>query len=243
MRQARKPTWQSRLKDNRKYTLQEIREASDKSLIERLLEIQNYSSTTLRSFEWAQTATCLRVTRDLGRNTEDASEPDLQEVTVSLLHPGSRYIAVSYCDKPSKAEPAMDKEYTILRKSSRRPELSKVRAYVLDRVVEFSGHHGIENFWIDDDCLGETNRMDAINGMDVVYRRATKCVGLLSSILGTDGDVRILDLFLQGHFITFHGKSNEVILDPRVESQQLRKLCHLLQQIFSDKWWSRCWIF
>lgn len=243
MPRNRETTWQSRLRDDRKSSLQQIKESSNRSLIERLLEVQEYSSVSLRSFDWAHTATCLRVARSSKRKTDNGSKLNLQETTVDILRPDSTYIAVSYCNRVSTSEPKTNKKYQILRKGLQKPEPSEVGAHVLDRVINFSRRHDIADFWIDDDCLGQTNRMEALNGMDMVYRQAAKCVGLLSVTLSTEPDAQLLDRFLQGRFMEFQGEHRKPILNSQIKPGQVRKLCDLLRRIFSDGWWTRCWTF
>lgn len=237
------PTWPQKLVDDRKYTLEEIRAANHKPLIERLLEIQTYASTNLRPFEWAHEVTCLRLADKPSWNMKSGSDVYLQEVTLDILCPDSRHLAVSYCNQPSPSEPIMSQKYNILRKGLAEPQNSKARAYVFYRVLNFSRRHDIDKFWIDDDCLGTVDRAKAINGMDTVYRKATKCVGLLSVTLHTREEACLLDAFLSGRFTTLRGRCNQAILQSQVDERQLRGACSLLGRIFSDDWWNRCWIF
>lgn len=212
-------------------------------MIERLLEIQNYTATSVRPFDWAHRTTCLQIANEANWNTALGPKPDLQEVTVDILHADPRYIAVSYRNKRGKNEPKIDRVYTIQRKESVERGTNKARAYVFQRVISFSLHHCIDKLWIDEDCLDEQDKIEAINGMDIVYRKATKCVGLLTIALHTEDDACVLDSFLSGEFTVLQGKHNQAGLNPQLDKRQFRKLCHLLRRVYSDRWWTRCWTF
>lgn len=233
----RLPKWSEVLVDDRKWALEEIQQARHKPLIEQLLQIQAHMSMNPRSFRWAHSVTCLRLVDNSKWNSKWNSEVGstiLQEVSLDNFSPASRYVAVSYCNERGLSEPTIDREYSILRKGCTEPQISEARAYVYHRVVNFSRRHSIDKFWVDDDCLGHTDRIEALNGMDIVYRKATKCVGLLSVRLHTEDDVGLLDMFLSGGHRILCDNSKQAIPNPLIGEEQLRKICRLLERIFLD---------
>lgn len=107
-------------------------------------------------------------------------------------------------------------------------------------------HHHLEGFWIDEECLDksdEAKHLEAINGMDVVYRRSRLTVGLLETDIGSKQDLHLLDEFLKGKYVEVDTARAPVRIIPNVDLGRLNLLVRLLQRILSDRWWQRCWIF
>lgn len=118
----------------------------------------------------------------------------------------------------------------------------------MDRVIRVAQAHGITNIWIDRECIyqregdGEKHPRDqelGVQVMDLVYQRATKAVGLLTTALMHQDEVDTLAILLNGDM--FDSNSSEYpTLKPWVSTAKVQML---ILRLLSDPRWSRAWIF
>ena len=72
---------------------------------------------------------------------------------------------------------------------------------MLNRVVSYLEARRMDTVWIDIACIDQANpdkKAGAINSMDLVYKNATKSVGLITTPIYTNTGVQLLRLLLDG---------------------------------------------
>lgn len=246
MSQRSKEFLDRHVQDDRQYSLRKILQKSEKKLIEALLDIQEYVTSELRSFDWAEELICLRIPNSTLKDCNRQAGGLLQQTVTSLCKGNFSYAAVSYCCEPSNSDNDAVRNYSVEDIGFRQPRTARVRDEVLDRAIEFVQYHGLDGFWIDEECLDKSDyvtHQKAIHGMDLVYRKSRKNLGLLDVPMRTEQDIHLLDQFLQARFVETNGARGHVRLVPNTCPERLHKLAHLLDRILSDRWWQRCWIF
>lgn len=110
----------------------------------------------------------------------------LERQMINPLHEYHRdYVAVSYTwEESSQSDmPAAIHEYCVQSRDKLAFIASKVRDGVLARVIKYVEYRGIELFWIDQECIEQTDseeKQAAMQSMDQVYSLSKFPVGLLS---------------------------------------------------------------
>ena len=203
-------------------------------LVPALLAIAKYAEKVDKAHSWATDLRCLRDIHRPGCRFEEMCNFDLTEP----------YVAVSWTWQHSMHEDqAHGKFFIIDAQGNERP--SGVRDSILDRVTKYIRHHDIDIFWIDKECIDQaesSQKVRAINSMDIVYKNATKSVGLLSTPILTRGGQRLMRALMSGNFATMNPEGRYVLL-PHVSLSQVSKMLTLLSSLAGDVWWSRAWTF
>lgn len=229
---AQAPDGQSEhVRDDRSDSLNAILQHSKKSLISALLELQHHATSELRVFGWTKELVCLRVVNDIYTTHECQSHRLLRSTMVPLSRFSTSYAAVSYCWEPPGDKSQAPQAHHIDDDRYVEPRPARVRYQVLDRAVRFVQHHHLDGFWIDEECLDESNtvkHLQMINGMDLVYRRSRINLGLLDVGIYCQQDLNLLDLFLQGKFVETNEARALVQVRPNTSSRCLRQLLPLL---------------
>jgi hypothetical protein len=105
--------------------------------------------------------------------------------------------------------------------------------------------HKLDTFWIDKACIDQRhpkNKAKAINSMDLVYQKADKSVGLLSSrIYSSNGALMLADL-LDG-YLASEDDLRQFCFRPSVCHRTINKVLRILQDLTEDHWWKRAWIY
>ncbi|KAI1504459.1 heterokaryon incompatibility protein-domain-containing protein [Biscogniauxia marginata] len=226
------------------------REATSQSIISAVLGIQKFKVTRDK---WIRSLECLYLPAE---GDEDEDEPGGKRRWVdngpsiasyvppvlrrSYLDPvsdpdgGRDYVAVSYTWDPSEEEDEDVQGFGSYRIESRRAgessSPSQVRDVVWDRVLQYADYVDCENIWIDSECVDQNDQAvkeEAIQNMHIVYSLSRRPIALLTRAIKT---VDELDLLIG------------LLLDdirPKDEAAVLR----LLDDITSDRWWTRAWTF
>jgi hypothetical protein len=116
---------------------------------------------------------------------------------------------------------------------------------VLDRTVEYLKAHNIVTFWIDKACIDQANpikQAEAINSMDLVYKNATKTVGLLSTQIYSSAGARLLASLLDGD-LSFEDGAGDFQFCSVICTETIAKVIHILEDLTDDSWWNRAWIY
>jgi hypothetical protein len=230
------------MQDVRRKPLKTISGIHRLSLVSELRVIQKHALPVEKAHEWAENLLCLRYDASLGlhlRRIYDRST-------------SCRFLAVSWTREPSIREDRKWGKYSISltrgERSSRditQPKAFRVRNSVLDRVVNYMKVHKLDTFWIDKACIDQKDpkkKAKAINSMDLVYRKADKSVGSLSSrIYSSNGALMLADL-LDGD-LTLEDDHGQFRFRPGVCHSTVQQVLRFPQDLIGDNWWKRAWIY
>jgi len=237
-------------------SLSEIRHKSNADLISRLLDIQKHVTLGKKSIQWATNLRCLcwvRPSRKSHRTAGDRqnirSAKTLRRNRIIIRQPRESYIAVSCPWRLPEDESSARGRYTILSAGVGEDTPSNVQDVVLDRVINFAARHGVYSFWIDRDCIDQTDSLQntekemAIQSMDLVYGHSRYPLGLLFLRLDSEEQLYLLLGILVRRFITVPCNHQYPLLEQGVSRGTASKVLELLHLITSDLWWDRAWIF
>lgn len=192
-----------------------------------------------RSFSHFNTLRCLSAT---AVDPKKQTRPDLS--LIELSRQDRNFAAISYVWDATEHEDPANGSYRIILKSGRtRP--AQVRDIVLDRVIKYIASQGISSFWIDQECINQANkrlRAEAMQSMDVVYRRSRCPVGVLSVPLTRQRHVNHLQKLLTGSLAEDVGDRHGRV-QLLISFSKAYKVLQTLFRIMCDPWWTRRWIF
>jgi hypothetical protein len=120
---------------------------------------------------------------------------------------------------------------------------NKVRDIVLNRVIKYMEYRGSELFWIDQECIDQDDNKGkdvAMQSMGSVYSLSNLPVGLLSVPIESEEHLDLLTELLDGDLVKDNGEQKRQLLVTRARAWIALEF---LNQLTSDKWWSRAWIF
>ncbi|KAI5920018.1 heterokaryon incompatibility protein-domain-containing protein [Camillea tinctor] len=226
------------------------RDATPQSLISAVLDIKKFAITREN---WIKSLECLYLPAE---EDEEEDEPGGKRRWIdngpsiasyvapvlrrSYLDPvsdpegGRDYVAVSYTWEPSDDTELVDQGVNSYRIESRRAGESsmpsRVRDVVWDRVLRYAEYVECDNIWIDRECIDQDNPSEqetAIQNMHLVYSLSRRPVALLTRSIRTAGELDLLASLLLDE------------VRPKDEPALLR----LLDDITSDRWWTRAWTF
>ena len=229
-------------RDDRLTKFEDIPALRRSSLVSELRAIQKHAEPVEKAHEWADDLLCLRREASHGNRFR------------KVLNRGRRrkFIAVSWTRQPSVHEKSSDGKYSVL--SPRRVKFGKtveqrdalhIRNSVLDRTVKYLEAHDIDIFWIDKACIDQANpikQAEAINSMDLVYKNATQTVGLLSTPIYSCTGAQLLANLLDGD-LSFEDNAGHFHFCPDICTETMSKVIHILEDLTSDGWWDRAWIY
>jgi hypothetical protein len=244
------------MQDDITSSLSEIRHKSNADLISRLLDIQKHVTLGKKSIQWATNLRCLywvRPSRKSHRTAGDRQDirlaKTLRRNRIIIRQPRESYIAVSCPWRLPEDESPARGRYTILSAGVGEDTPSSVQDVVLDRVINFAARHRVYSFWIDRDCIDQTDSLQntekemAIQSMDLVYGHSQYPLGLLFLRLDSEEQLYLLLGILVRKFITVPCDHQHPMLKQRVSRGKASKVLGLLHLITSDLWWDRAWIF
>ncbi|KAI0013427.1 heterokaryon incompatibility protein-domain-containing protein [Xylariaceae sp. FL0662B] len=226
--------------------LGQIRDRTTSSIVDSVLAIKRHA--VLRD-NWLKSLECLYLATDdeepsgkrrrMANGSVASASPELLRRRyldpVSDAENGRDYVAVSYTWPTPEEEDETEAEtmgsYRVeSRKAGEPAELSNVRDEVWERVLNFAYHMDCENIWIDRECIDqqdETEQEAAMQSMHLVYSLSKRPVALLTRAIET---VQELDLLTS-------------ILCGVVAAEDERPALELLDDITSNRWWTRAWTF
>lgn len=244
------------MQDDITSSLSEIRHKSNADLISRLLDIQGHATLGRKSIQWATKLRCLcwahpgrKSYRIAGDRQDIRSTKTLQRNRIFILQLRESYVAVSCPWRLPENESSAQGGYTILSAGVGEDTPSNVQDVVLDRVINFAAWHRVYSFWIDRDCIDQTDSPQntekemAIQSMDLVYGHSQYPLGLLFLRLDSKEQLGLLLGILVREFIMVSCDHQYPMLKQEVSQGTASKVLELLRLITSDLWWDRAWIF
>jgi hypothetical protein len=198
-------------------------------LVDKLLQVQGYIRPNSKFSDWVQNLTCLSI---LPKNSksfrlQQISDPD----------GAKNYVAISYAWKTMPEEAPDFGNYTI----EPAGKSSRVRDEVLSRASKYARHVGVDYIWTDRECIAEDQEEEAMNSMDLVYKRSLHPVGLLATVLSQASQMCLLRELLEGDLAC--EKNNALRLKSSCNDSTIERIMSLLGLISQDLWWKRAWIF
>lgn len=209
------------------------------SVVDKMIEIQvDYKETNKKFIKWAENLKVLSVVFGRKNTLLETRIPDK-----SLDRPRN-YVAVSYSCKPMRGENTKRRGYTIMpeRRSQRKNEVLDV---VIFRAIRFAKHVDSPLFWIDQECVDQSNKREkqkAMDSMDLVYSKSKHPVGLLSIVLSDPKDIYSLRKLLCGKTVSSRWQEDSWALAD-CDDETSARMTHLLERLREDRWWDRAWIF
>ena len=221
--------------DDRRQTLREILSRRNSSLAGELREIQKHAQCVEKAHRWAASPLCLLYQR--------ASQTCFRVIRNRRLN--QNFVAISWTWAPSIHEDPTSGKYSILHANAGKRESSDIRNSVLDRIVKYLEHVNIDIFWIDRVCIDQHDsqrKAQAMNSMDLIYRSATKSLGLLTTPIRTKAGLQLFELLVSGDLC---GKSEacRYVFRYGINGNIITKVIRILQDIQKDVWWNRAWVF
>jgi hypothetical protein len=161
-----------------------------------------------------------------------------------------KYVALSYTWVPSVHEDDKSGRYCVEGWDGNYLEPSKVRNCVLDRVLGYMHHFGVDFLWIDAHCIRQdtcgvddcdhhfccVQKRDGIQAMDLVYQLSEYPVALLGWPLKASIELDVLRLILSGKLVDDEERLSG---EPSTHREALK----LLSNITQDRWFERTWTF
>lgn len=230
-------------RDDRRKKLWSLPCLRQKSLVSELCEIQKYAQTAEKAHEWAKELLCIRYENsDSGHQFRETYKHALQR----------DFVAISWTRQPSRWESPVSGKYSVLPPHENlnsgtpvRVRALGIRDCVLDRVVKYLRACELDTCWIDEVCIDQgdmVTKSKAINSMDLVYKRARRSLGLLSSPIRSNNAARLLESLLDGR-IAFEDDRGRFRFKQRVRKKTIVTLLHTLEALTGDDWWKRAWIY
>lgn len=96
---------------------------------------------------------------------------------------------------------------------------SKDHDCVLDRVIKYAEYHGVDQIWIDDDCINQDNPDEhemAMQSMDLMYSSSQCPVGLLTKPVESQENLGLLGVLLRSSFLETSDHQHAPALIPRI---------------------------
>jgi hypothetical protein len=228
--------------DDRHKTLDNVMRLRRSSLVSELRFIQKHALPVEKAHQWAKDLLCLRY---------DASHSPC----FRKFHNYStrlKFVAVSWTREPSLREDPRWGKYSVLpmhgkgsSETTIQPQTLHVRDVVLDRVVSYLEAYKLDTFWIDKACIDQKDskrKTRAINSMDLVYKKADKSVGLLSSRIYSSSGARMLGALLDGH-LSDENNLGQCQFRPGACDRTIAKVIGVIRDVTGDPWWKRAWIY
>ncbi|KAG9570912.1 hypothetical protein KCU71_g970, partial [Aureobasidium melanogenum] len=163
--------------------------------------------------------------------------------------PCEHFLAISYPCPPAnmKSPPAATYDYRrqFGNGNSTVWDASKPPDETMDRAIEYARAADIRQIWVDKACIAQFGAEEAegalpkehqltVQAMDLVYQRATGCIGLLEGRISENGWLDALDRF----YVMCQNKSpaDDDNL-PRIVENLLRLLQHMANDRFNERAW------
>ena len=230
-------------------SLRDIRDQPPHGLVSHLLEIQEHRVTGPKWLEWARNPLCLcriseKTNRKRRRGDDGTQVFNASKTFCRVPRAGAEYVAVSYTSEPSELESNDAGGYLIMefaQGGSATP--TRVRDCVLSRATKYAEHYGIDQIWIDGECIKRNNANEhemAMQSMDLIYSFSQRPVGLLTTPIKSPRCLDLLQKLLHSDFVEPSGDPD---FPNEISTKVALEAVNLLDDITSDKWWTRAWIF
>jgi len=234
--------------EDRSMSLLEIASSlPNKSLISRLMDVQECSIAQKKSLGFIKNLDCLYFSPPKrARDDEQIGPTILRRRKVNGLR--GDFVAVSYTWVPSPNFEANTPAggYSVAPRGPGKPEPSPVRNSVFDRLQRYMEYSGAKNLWIDQHCIEQKpgrERERGMQAMDLVYGRSKYPVALLARPMESLAELALLAQVLEGTLVTEDQQNGSFKLSSNASPQELLQAMELLKAITDDRWWKRGWTF
>jgi hypothetical protein len=228
--------------DDKRKRPKDLPEVQQPNVVSELRAIQRHAEPDDKAHGWAENLLCLRYQASSGCCFRKTYNCGLEQ----------NFVAVSWTRQPSAREDLDWGKYSVVfpcedkfGKTVMQRDTLDIRDSVLDRVVSYLEVHRIDTLWIDIVCIDQANpdkKAEAINSMDLVYKNATKSVGLLTTPIYTSTGARLLGLLLDGN-LSYEDDSGNFHFCQNTCDAMVVKVIRILQDLVRDSWWERAWIY
>jgi hypothetical protein len=228
--------------DDRRKRLEDLPEIQQSNVVSELRAIQRHAEPVDKAHEWAENLLCLRYQASSGCCFRKIYNCGLEQ----------NFVAVPWTRQPSTREDLDSGKYSVVfpcedkvGKTVMQRDTLDIRDSVLDRVVSYLEARRINILWIDIACIDQANpdkKAEAINSMDLVYKNATKSIGLLTTPIYTSTGARLLGLSLDGN-LSYEDDSGNFHFWQNTCDATVIKVIRILQDLVRDSWWERAWIY
>jgi hypothetical protein len=209
-------------------------------LVSELCAIQNHTEPVGKAHKWAEDLLCLQYDPQFG--------PRFRKMYNHAL--SQKFVAISWTRKPSVLEDRRSGRYSVQSTylhGTRKTVTKRLyfRNSILNRVVTYLVAQNLDIFWIDKACIHQGNvekKAEAINSMDLVYKKSTKSIGLLSSPILTSNGATLMAKLFDGKLTTKDDFGN-FRFTQGVSNQTVAKVVRILEDLIGDDWWKRPWIY
>lgn len=209
------------------------------SIVDSLIRAQECVDHTSRDFSYFDSLLCLSTCGDSSSTGQD-DELSL----VQLPNHRRDFAAVSYVwFAPDHTDRFYSPYFIRLRPDELRS--SKVRCGILHRITKYLTNIGVSLFWIDQECINQEDRQaksDAINAMDIVYRRSRFPLGLLSVPLTLERHINHIQQLLAGNLVEERSDTPRQLY-LRASFCKAHRVLTTLFRVLCDPWWTRRWTF
>lgn len=220
--------------DDSKFPLRRIRNDSDIPIIQAMKEMQTAKYERGGASFFVSQLKCLRLVHN-GENIK------FEEDQINLFDKNCDDCAIaSWSWKPSKYE----HKVPVRGKCLIGTRASDVRNSVWERAAAYMDHKDVECLWIDTECIPQEDsngKEKAMSEMDLLYHHGSHPFGLLTRPVNTGTELDLLADILESHLLHWSEDKSEFSL--RRLTPKAWKAVQLLDEITSDIWWTRAWIF
>lgn len=217
-----------------------------RSLVQQMLEIQKLELPLPKSFDWMGHLTYLSVEGLPSLTRHNWRSIVLREVEVNLFDVEDLdFITISYTWDPVQGEPHHKQGFKIQTLSGKYFR-NRVRDIIIWRAIRYAQHHNLKGFWIDRQCLDQTDdkrHAIAMNSMDRLYAHSPRSLGMTTIMIDQQWKLDVLHCLLTSS-LTRDSCTDAVNSPPVVPViQRFWRMVKWLVRLLSDGWWQRAWIF
>lgn len=151
----------------------------------------------------------------------------------------THYTAISYNWRKVGVDVDGDQAETCIRLEDGSSHLARTPASTLRRAIYHAATRADHLIWIDQDCIDQEDESDkelGIQAMDVVYQRAENAVALLNYTIQDDHQMEAL-----AKWSSYVDVGEDFDLDSENVEEEGRAISTVLEDIISDRWFSRAW--
>ncbi|KAK7213069.1 hypothetical protein V2G26_020247 [Clonostachys chloroleuca] len=226
---------------------------SQDSIVPQLLNVQEYREEIPKMWKYIRHLEVLCPPSDAGLRL-DWSPPrvPLKRHWINARKE-KRFVALSYTWKESKHEHKTHERYAVQARDKTRYFPCKVRDCVFERILKYMRVHDIFYLWIDRYCIAQkacgvhhckhkkcATKRNALHTSDLVYGNSEFPVALLGRQMKQEQELRLLAKIMRGRLAV--GRIDGTRLS-RKTRKKVRGALTLLDNITSDRWWTRAWTF
>lgn len=182
-------------------TFEALQSHSDKSIIQRMLELQTLELSLPKSFTWMRHLECLSVEGASPLTKQNERRVVLREVEANLYDTKIfQYVTVSCSWNAVNGESDRKGSFNIQTLDGQRLR-NEVRDTVIRRVVRYVQHHRLKGFWIDQQSLDQKDEQQyaiAMHSMDRLCADSPRSVEVTMTKIEHQWQIDVLYCLLTG---------------------------------------------